>query len=395
MLKKEIFIYTLFIVAVAAFTMNTVLEELTGEGLRRLLPIVELKTKSTTVISSLGTCTDEEPIANLEQAEDPHLQKLARYQKACQSLAVKKLMIFTSMPKDDLEAKDMALAMAKTLQEFADYSIIPLVIVEPTSNWGLIDFEEFDTGFFDDWIITYFRTLKEEGIDDNMMGIWVPFPEANLPLWNNQNTSPEDFAVVVNRYLRLLKSSFPTTHTSILLNSTTYETSDFNWQNGEYVSLLPYVEKIDKELISSMGIQGFPWLPMRSQPGPGIVDPAEYLNSRFLTEAAKALNVSEVWFNTGTFGAKYTIDADKTIQVPPTKREDLLVRTITEALKVKKQGFDVWINIFAQDKSDAAEATDWSYLPINPESSNNATTVLINFIRRAGDRNIGIALFDR
>lgn len=391
--KREAFLYTIFIAVLAVLTVNVVLQALTGQGLRRFVPELELPSRSEAVVSRLGSCQDSEPRIGLAQAQDVHLRQLERYQVACHSFAVDRTMIFTDMPKDDLEARDKAVAMSVTLKEFASAGITPIVIVEPTSNWGLIDFEEFDTGFYDRWISTYFQTLKQQGITDDSMGIWVPFPEANLPLWNNQNTTPEHFAIVVNRYLRLLKANFPNAHASILLNSATYESSDFNWQSGEYISLLPYVERIDKRLVTSVGIQGFPWLPPQTQPGPGVVDTAQYLNVRLLGEAATSLDVDEVWINTGTFRSKYTIDTDQTVRVAASKREDLLNRTVTEALKLHDQGFTVWVNIFAEDKSNAAEATDWSYLP--GEGRGDDSIVLTNFIRRATDRGIGVSLFDR
>jgi hypothetical protein len=342
-----------------------------------------------------NTCTDIEKLPDLDKSTDRHLNKLFEYQEVCDSLAVSRMMIFTDMPKDAADADAKASKVAATLIEFATYKVQPLVIIEPVTEWGLVDFSEFNTGFYDQWLEQYFAKLKSLGVNDEMMGIWVPFPEANLPYWNRANAQPADFGNVVNRYLRILKRHFPQAKASVLLNSATYETTDFNWERGEYISLIPYVSTLDSSLINSFGIQGFPWKSEATSPNPTkLYDARQYINSRLAMEAAAYLNVKEIWFNTGTFSKKFTLDSANTVYEDAAIRSELLSNTIDEALVVKNKGYSIWINIFAEDKSDVTEATDWSYWQDYKDSDNPHRYTFKDFMRKAFTQQIGLSLFD-
>ncbi len=390
--KKELVIFSLIFAIVSFFTVNVVMTALTGKSLVSKDSIWKSKPAQVKLTSS---CSSEPVIADLGDAKDPQLRKLAEHQQVCGSLATKTLMIFTDMPKDDPGARKKADAMVATLQEFAKYGVSPIVIVEPNTEWGLIDFKEFESGFYDAWIGTYFDELKKQGITDAQMGMWVPFPEANLPYWNNKNAQPADFAAIVNKYLAALRKRFPQARTSVLLDSATYETNDFDWSTGEYVSLRPYVKDIKKELVSSFGLQGFPWAPPATTPGSGIFDAATYLNYHLAQEAADLLGVKDVWFNTGTFGRKYTLDQEKAITVSPEKRKDMLNAIVAEAGRLRDRGYTVTINLFAEDKSGVQEATDWSYWHPDTIGSARDRSVYVDFVSRLGREKIRLSLFDR
>jgi len=287
------------------------------------------------------------------------------------------------------KAQKKAKEMSIKLKEFNKYKVQPIVIVEPVTQWGLIDFTEFDSGFYDSWIKTYFLTLQKEGITDQMMGTWVPFPEANLPYWNHASATPADFSRIVNKYLKFLKTYFPEAKGSILLNSATYETDDFDWANGEYVSLSQYVSGLDKKYIDSFGIQGFPWSPpATSKDAAAIFNAREFLNEDLISEAADLLGTKNIWINTGTFSRKYTLDPEQTITITPEVRLDVLNSILSQAVKLKQKKNNVSINIFAEDKSETAEATDWSYQGIYKN-------VFVNFAARANSENIILTIFDR
>ncbi|MEX1123732.1 MAG: hypothetical protein WEC81_01005 [Patescibacteria group bacterium] len=345
--------------------------------------------KDPNVIFHTDHCSQLLPL-DIATSEEPHLLQLNKYQESCNSYVTNQLMVFEDMPNSGVSAEKKGKAMSNRLKEFSEGSVTPIVIIEPSSEWGLIDFDEFNTGFYDDWISKYFETIKNSGVTDNMMGTWVPFPEANLPYWNNQNATPNDFSHVVNRYLGILKQYFPQAKGSVLLNSATYETTDFNWESGEYNSLIPYVKDINKEYVDSFGIQGFPWLPNAGGVGPGIFDAAEYLNFRLAIEAADTLEIKQIWFNTGTFSRKYTLDQESTVYVTAAKRKDLLDGILTEVERVKDRGYEVSINIFAHNKSALSEATDWSYL-----SSAEDIQALASFLTKAESNGIKVSLFDR
>lgn len=390
---KSIFWYSGIFTALSVFAFLLVFQSMTDRNLASALQIYKPNTSDAALLS-VGRCSSKEKISGLEQAADPHLRKLYEYQSVCDSFVTDRMMIFTDMPKDNASAVASAKKMADTLKELSHFQVKPIVVVEPVSEWGLIDFREFGTGFYDKWIATYFATLKSEGVTDDMMGMWVPFPEANLPYWNHSNATPKDFSTVVNKYLTALKKDFPQAKGSVMLNSATYDNDDFNWESGEYASLVPYVSGIKKGLVDSFGIQGFSWAPPLGSAGIGVFDAREYLNARLAMEAADALGVKEIWFNSGSFASKYTLDENMTIGIDPGKRKDILNGILSEIGTAKIKGYSVWLNLFAEDKSRLAEATDWSYWNPALPSSNLHRAVFIDFMTKAESIQIPIALFD-
>lgn len=396
MKKFEVFIYSILILLAGAWTVNTVYNALTGSYLYDFKMDKKISLLDKPPIIKLGQCSNDPKIEGIENSDEEHLTQLSKYQEICSSAVTNEIMIFTDMPKDTSVAKKNASEMAKKLKAFSEKGIKPIVIVEPVSEWGLIDFQELGDGFYDTFITTYFMELRRQGITDSELGMWVPFPEANLPYWNHANTTPSDFAKIVNRYLSLYKKEFPKAKAGILLNSATYETDDFDWANGEYISLRPYVFDIKKGLVDSFGLQGLPWAPNATIPeAASVFDPKEFLNYQLAKEAADLLGIKDVWFNTGTFGAKYTLDPEKMIKISSQKRQDLLDGILSEAIKLKKLGYNVTINIFAEDKSQGAEATDWSYLKESYTKDEGIETVFVNFITKTKNAGVGISMFDR
>ncbi len=355
-----------------------------------LINLLNLEKKSSPAYSALGTCSQKSKINNLENANDTRLQALANYQTICNSYVTNKIMIFTNMPNSEPDAHKMASDMSHTLNEFSNYHIEPIIVVEPETSWGLVDFTEFRNGFYLPWVKDYFSELKAQGITDQNIGTWVPFPEANLPNWNRHNATPADFATIVNQYLGALKNTFPKAKGSILLNSATYQDDDFDWASGDYVSLLPYVSGLQKNLIDSFGFQGFPWAPPASTPGNGIFDAREYLNSDLAIEAANKIGVKKIWFNTGTFYQKYTQDPEKMVTISPEKRKDIAFGILNEVQRAKDQGFNVEVNLFSEDKSQVAEATDWSYLTGDKKNG----LVFIDFVNELNNKSIAFSLYD-
>ena len=175
-----------------------------------------------------------------------------------------------------------------------------------------------------------------------------------------------------------------------MLNSATYDTTDFEWENGDYVSLLPYVSNIKPGLVDSFGLQGFPWAPSAQSKGVGIYDAREYLNSELAVEAARKIGTREIWFNTGSFSLKYAQDSSKTVAITPQKRKEILNSIYDELSRAKEKGYSVWTNIFSEDKSSVAEATNWTY--IDRDKSNQE--VFADFIRKTLSQDIKISIYD-
>lgn len=352
---------------------------------------------SQSVLNNLqsGSVCSSEP-ARVElflSSQLPAVRKLGELEEKCGSQVSSSLMYFTIMPKDSINAQELADKVEKVLQEYHKDGISPIVIVEPDSAWGLVDFSEFSSGFWDPFIDSFFSDLKKGGITDDMMGTWVPFPEANLPYWNHQNTTPEVYAVNVNRYVRILKKYFPNAKASVLLNSATYATDDYNWADGEYVSLKPYVQNLDKTLIDSFGLQGFPWMSPANEKGRVLFDSAEWLSVNLAIEAADTIGTKNIWFNTGTFAAKYASNPEMRTLVPGSVRKEILEKIIKQVRTLKGKKYNVSVNLFAEDKSGTSEGTDWSYFGSEYTNSEDHIIALLDFLKNLHKEGVNVSFF--
>lgn len=326
-------------------------------------------------------------------ATDPHITKLEQYQQVCGSYVTNELMIFTSFPADRATAEADAARMAAKLRVFEAARIKPLVIVEPYAGDSAMSYKDYLAGKYDSAVNAYFQRLKAAGITEQTMGTWVPFPESNTPAWNNKDTEPRDFALCVNRYLGALRKYFPTTRTSILLNATTYEPTDLEYNNGDYLSLIPYLQNLDKSLVNSLGIQGFPFVSRASQERREIFKAEEFLQPDLAIDAAKELRTRDIWFNTGSFAAKYTNSDQNKVMISPNERKAVLAGILetTKSLQNYQQNeYRVSINLFSEDKAYANEATDWSYFQTADHEA-----VLRDFLRKAEDEEIPVSLYDK
>jgi len=372
------------------FSSAMVYQFMTGNKPLSILKQIGHKEKVANVTTA--NCSTAKAI-DLKDAKAAPLVKLAVYQQACHSYVTGTVMVFMSMPATTDQAVAYAKEDAVTLKDYAKHNVRPLVIAEPTDKSGAqLDFALAANGSYNAATTTYFNELKAEGITDSQLGIWTPFPEANLPYW--KNNEPQYFAPATNNYLTILRAAFPTAQTSVMLNSATYETSDFNWENGDYASLTPFIKGIKPGLVDYAGLQGFPWLARQGGTG-AILNAAEFLNPELLKEMADSLGTKKVWFNTGTFQAKYALDPEAKVTMTPERRKAVLTTVNDQALLMQKQGYQVAVNIFAQDKSKDSEETDWSYWQGNLPFNSTSTPVITDFIGQLNQEKIDFWLFDR
>lgn len=324
---------------------------------------------------------------------DPHLAKLVEYQEFCGSFVTDTLMFFSAFPYSRFTAAEEATALAAKLKAFHQNGIHPIVIVEPYAGGEPIDYKGFLAGGYNVALDNYFQALSDNGVTKEMMGTWVPFPESNTPNWENKNTEPQDFALAVNKYLGFLQKYYPEVKGSILLNSTTYDPNDLEWNNGDYLSLIPYIEDIDKNLIESFGIQGFPWVSNSTvEKRHQIFRASEFLQPDMAIASAQELRTKDIWLNTGTFATKYADDETKRVEVSLNDRKATLNGILDVAKGMEEyqlNGYRVSINLFSEDKSSFGEATDWSYF-----QGEDSRILLKEFLRKAEEYDIHISLFD-
>ncbi|HEX6258355.1 MAG TPA: hypothetical protein VFZ48_02670 [Candidatus Saccharimonadales bacterium] len=391
MKKRHLVFINLAFFGLMLFSASTVYEFMTGNSLFSSVASIFTTQQKTTTITT-EKCQEKAPLKTLHGASLSSLRTLSVYQEACHSFVTNSLMVFMSMPKTPTEGIAYAKQDAKILKEFATFGVRPIVIAEPSDKQGtLLDFAQFANGTYSSAVSEYFAQLKQEGLTDKMLGVWNPFPEANLPYW--KNNKPELFGPAVTKYIKAAQQHFPNITTSVLLNSATYEMTDVDWESGDYNSLLPYVKGIPQGLIDYAGIQGFPWI--SRQGGNGVIfNAAEFLNPPLLTEMADALGTKKLWFNTGTFSSKYTLDPDKIRSVNPSQRKEILLTVQAQAQLLQQQGYSVAVNIFAQDKSEETEETNWSYWQRNQPFNSLHTSAFTDFVRNTSKDKIELWLFD-
>lgn len=392
MKQRHMILISLVFIGLMLLSAGTVYQFMTGS--KPLAVLQDIGHHNTATLVATNSCSNGAPIAGLSKTQSPPLKKLAIYQEACHSFVTNTMMIFVGMPVSALSASQNAQTDSTTLKEFAQFGVRPLVIAEPTNyaNGVNIDYSQFAAGKFTPWVNDYFKDLLADGVTEQDMGIWNPFPEANLPYW--ANNQPQYFAPDVNIYIKALRMYFPTAQTSIMLNAASYATNDFNWENGNYVSLLPYVKGITPGTIDYAGLEGFPWIPPQGQTTAPILNGATFLNSSIISETADYLKIKNIWLNTGTFSDKYALDPSEINYLSPQQRAAILTTVDGQALALTKQGYHVSVNLFSQDKTQASEETNWSYWSNNQPFTSRSTPVLTQFITQLNQQHIGFWLFD-
>jgi hypothetical protein len=311
-------------------------------------------TAKPTVTPASLTCNFAAMHQTLSSSSSPILRKIAEYEQACGGGAASRVMLFTNLPANTQEASPAAADFAKTLKEFARFNIQPLVLMEPTTGSGVVNFRDYSNGAFDSALDSYFQALKNNGITDSSMGMWVYFPEADM----------------------------------------SYPAGSTGWDNGKYTSLAPYISGIPKGLIDSFGLQGFPWVPAANVKGTNNLNPATFLSSSIAAEAAKILGTQSIWLNTGTFKASYTNSAAATVSMTPLQRQAILNGVIAQVSNLRSTGFKTAVNLFAQDKSKTSEAIDWSYWKSGQLSQSTDTATFTNFAGQLHGAGAELWLFD-
>lgn len=342
--------------------------------------------------SEMQNCTNDKAI-EIGQINEPHLKRLKDYQDVCNSFVTNTLMVFTGFSANKSEAEANAQEVSQMLKQFHSTGVKPIVIAEPYIKDQAMSYKFYLKGDYDEGMNHFFVKLKEHGINDEMMGTWVPFPESNTPSWNNKDTVPHDYALCVNKYLKKMKEHFPGAKGSLLLNATTYDPNDLNWENGDYIHLGEYVNGVDHNLVDSFGIQGFPWTSNAQQRKRTIFKASEFLQPDFAIGAAQVLRTRDIWLNTGTFASKYTNDPSKKVELSLNERKALLASILEVAKNIREyqqNEYRVTINLFSEDKSDTTEATDWSYF-----QSFESQTVLKEFLQQTNELEIPISIYDK
>lgn len=328
---------------------------------------------------------------NLSGTANKQLQKLNVYQNTFDGFVADRLMVFVNMPQTSSGIKSSAKYIAQTSTEFAKHGVTPVFIMEPSDEQGaLLNLKKIANGDYRKNLDKLFSEIKRQGAIEKNLGIFVPYPEVNTSAWNRKNFTPEDFPGMVNDFFSTAKKYYPNIQGSLLLDSKTYPVDDINWEHGALQSFTPYITGISSEHIQSFGLQGFPWAGEHGQDAD--YDAQTFLPANLATQAATILNTKSIWFNTGTFREMYAIG---NTPVSPPERTQIFQTIFKQADIIIAQGFTIWMNIFAENKMNTDEKTDWSYLDAKQNNTfSEHELVFKNFINEIRNRNIALSLFE-
>ncbi|HMI09926.1 MAG TPA: hypothetical protein VK497_06030 [Candidatus Saccharimonadales bacterium] len=377
MKRRDLIVYSILFLVCIGITSEIVTFQLTGNHIFSTNATVAIENKDTAV------CSDD-AMKERPTTSDPQLKVIAEYEKVCGSAFLDDMMIFTNMPISDPNANAAADMMTARLKDFDKQHITPIVIMEPDSDWGLVDFHEYATGYYDDWMTTYFMRLKSNGITDAMMGLWIPFPEPQQPTWNN--SSPDDFAYSVNRYFKTLRQAFPAGKTGILLDSQV-------GVSDKASQLLAYTRLIDNSLVDVAGLQGFPWHPPDDDKRSEITSADEFAPAYLLEEVAKSLDTRDVLLNVGSYRHRKA-DNGGDIAITTSERRATLNSIVYETSLLRKQNYNVTVNVFAENKFDTKEGVDWSYWITADDESSEQTLLFTSFVHHLKENGSVIGLYD-
>jgi hypothetical protein len=337
--------------------------------------------------SNIGICANQAKI-NLTPSTSPFLTQLSKYQNICNSKVASKMMIFTQIPSSKSTIQPKVDELISVLKEFDQYGITPVVVAEPIDNQNMLSFVDFAAGKYNPTLDTFFQSLKNSGLTDKQMGIWVPFPEPNIPAWNSVGSKPSDIPAIINNYSSSLKKYFPNTHVSVLFNSTSFDPSDKAYSKPKTTILDEYITGINAGAVDSFGMQGFPWAPPKSLGGESSYNANNFLRPDIAMRSAKILGTNQIWFNTGTFATKYSLPSAK-VTVSPSERMAINNQKISVFEQVKNAGYKVWVNEFVEDKSATAEETNFSYL-----NSKEDSEIFKDYVNKLSAKAIDLSLFD-
>jgi hypothetical protein len=337
--------------------------------------------------SNKPLCSLDTP-TNFSGSRNQHLLKLNQYQNICRSKISSELMVFLPTPTSLDSAVEISIDLFNNAKTFAKYGISPLVIMEPTDIEGnLISFRQLANGKHNHWMSLMFGNLMKLGLTASELGTIVLLPEANTPIWNFAGTKDSDFSIIFNNLASSIKNQYPTAKLSLMLNSSSYAPSDIDWGNPLNKSYLDYIRNIKQGYLSSVGLQGFPYISRRTKKLFKINEPKNYLPVDKIAEVANFFNIKRIWINTGSFVEKYSAEAEKQT-ISTTELLWQTQRTAELAGNLQQKGYNVSVNYFLADKMSLGEQTNWSML--NPKYH----SVFINIVKQLNSRKIRLSIFD-
>jgi|GEM_PF-6066577 len=325
----------------------------------------------------------------LTEAKLLDIKKLADYETYCQSFATDTLYLNVTLPTDTSSANQLAAKLASSLEEMSNYELKSVVSITPPASWNSSASAEFAAGKYTPVLTTFYKQLVSLGITAEKLGTVFFIPNPNLPNFSKAYLDPVVYSKMYNLNAQILKTELPAAKVGVLLSTSTYPTVGFSWDQGEYLSLMPYIKDILPVNLNALAFSGFPWLPAGGTLGSSVIDPHEYLRPRVVEEVLQATSgITDVYYLTGTFSAGYPVDPKRTVFLPPKERRQILTQTISTLASKTQENQQTHIILDTQDKTDAAQDSfDWGYFNSSFSQNPAHAQVLVEFLvnaRKAG-----------
>lgn len=294
---------------------------------------------------------------SITNTENPHLKKLADYQKITWGFVGDHLMVFLNMPESAASIEGASYYIANTANEFAKFGITPIFIIEPYGDNGQLDLWKIKNGDYVAKLDSLFALLKwARWLTEDKLGLIVPYPEINTPAFNRANFVPTDLPILVNQYFDVVRKYYPNARGGLLLDGKSYDIGK-SWGQGEYKSYAPYISGIKPGYISTFGVQWFPWV--SADGNIKSYEPTVFLPTSLAKEAADLLSIKKIWFNTGTMKRSYPANP---VYTSAEERTVMMGGIVNQGKSLVSQWYSVLIHIFAENKFQMGEWVDWSYI---------------------------------
>jgi hypothetical protein len=329
--------------------------------------------ETTGVIPPQRQATNTSPATSLVD-----YQPLQRYNQMAGGNFASSIMIFSSIPVNSEEVENVSTRIAEKIKTLSASGLQAVIVVEPISaSAGKLNFSDIALGKYNNDFVALFAALKAKGVTDANIGNWIIWPEPNLPdkYWNKPGFVSSNYGDMFNNFAGPLKAAFPSAQTTILMDTKSYEPDDYDYARGKAVSWAPYLNRVKKELVTTMGIQGFTWY---SKDGTDeLTDPKQYLPTNLVVEAANQLGVKSVLVNTGQAKA-YKSTTGSIVSIPEAKRRSINNQVAAQILSINNLGFSITAILFVEDKI-YTEGVNFSY----PDSEGAMFRLLVNDLNYA------------
>jgi hypothetical protein len=288
-------------------------------------------------------------------------EPLERYNQMAGGDFATSVMLFSSTPVGEDEIESVSNRIAAKIKTLSKSNLEVIVVLEPISaSQGKLNFSDIALGKYNNDFVGLMTALKSKGVTNANIGNWIIWPEPNLPdkYWNKPRFESANFGDMFNNFAAPLKAAYPNAKMTILMDTKSYDPSDYDYANGKAVSWSPYLNRVDKSLVTTIGIQGFTWY--AKDGSDKLIDPKQYLPTTLVVEAAQQLGIKSLLVNTGQAKA-YKSTNGGVVQISDSQRRRINQEVAAQILKLKNYGYETTANFFVEDKIDTPEGIDFSY----------------------------------